>query len=119
MKYAIQVNAGPGDSPAARSAYQFIKAALAEGHDIVRLFFYHEGTYHGFAGARPAASEDRIVPDWAALAEGHGLDLVLCVAAANRRGLADSEPAPGFRIGGLGQWLEACLMADRVLVFGG
>ena len=25
----------------------------------------------------------------------------------------------GFRIGGLGQWMEACLKADRVLVFGG
>lgn len=118
MRYAIQVNAGPGAAQAAQSAYQFSKAALAEGHEIVRVFFYHEGVYHGYAKTRPSAPEDRIVPDWAGLAAQHAVDLVLCVAAAQRRGLPEHDPALGFRMGGLGQWLEACLMADRVLVFG-
>jgi tRNA 2-thiouridine synthesizing protein D len=124
MKYAIQVNSGPGQSPSAQCAYQFIKAALAEGHEIVRMFFYHDGVYHGFG---PARSPDDGVPDWSALAERHGIDLMLCASAAIRRGLlppeetgwAQAKLAAGFRLGGLGQWLEACIKADRTLVFGG
>lgn len=120
MKYAIQVNTGPGPSQSAHSAYQFIKAALAEGHEIVRLFFYHDGIYNSFIMTRHAASGDRVFPDWSGLATQHGIDLVLCVSAAERRGLSpDTRLAEGFRIGGLGQWVEACLKADRVMVFGG
>lgn len=124
MKYAIQINTGPGQSQSARSAYQFIKAALAEGHEILRVFFYHEGIYHGF---RTADEEgDGLFPDWSGLVRAHGLDLVLCISAAERRGMMrsgaqgqrEAEAGEGFRIGGLGQWMEACLKADRVLVFG-
>lgn len=115
MIYAIQINGGPG-FPAARSGFQFIKAALAEGHAVLRVFFYHEGVHQGFVPG--GAGPDGLVPDWAALAEAHGLDLVLCVSAAERRGRAAGDVAPGFRVGGLGQWMEACLKADRVMVFG-
>lgn len=115
MKYTIQINA-PGQSRPACNGYQFIKAVLAEGHEIVRVFFYRDGIYNGFGGEGAA-------PDWSALAGAHGLDLVLCATAAERRGFGSSGPravAPraGFRVGGLGQWMEACLKADRVLVFG-
>jgi tRNA 2-thiouridine synthesizing protein D len=118
MKYAIQVHSGPFESQAAHTAYQFIKAALDEGHEIVRAFFYHDGVCQGFC---PAGAG----PDWSSLTQDFGLDLVLCISAAERRGLADAEGrlgggrlAAGFRIGGLGQWMDACLKADRVLVFG-
>jgi tRNA 2-thiouridine synthesizing protein D len=121
MKYAIQVNTGPGSSQSACSAYQFIKAALAEGHEIVRLFFYHDGIYNSLIMTRQhIASGDPGFPDWSGLAKQHGIDLVLCISAAERRGLpADVRLADGFRLGGLGQWMEACLKADRVMVFGG
>ncbi|HYE36567.1 sulfurtransferase complex subunit TusD [Methylocaldum sp.] len=128
MKYAIQVNAGPFYSQAAHTAYQFIKAALDKDHEIVRVFFYHDGVHNGVRHVLPA--EDRhLIPAWSALAGDYGLDLVLCISAGQRRGLLPSdETAPtdrdaavvadGFRVGGLGQWVEACLKADRVLVFG-
>lgn len=116
MRYAIQINTGLGQSPSAHTAYQFIKAALATGHDVIRVFFYHEGIHHGFGAGGGRESDD-----WSALAREHGLDLVLCVSAAERRGLSPTSatPAEGFRVGGLGQWMEACLRADRVMVFGG
>lgn len=114
MKYAIQINGAPGRSPAVQVAHEFIKAVLAAGHEVNRVFFYHDGVYNGFNADR---KEPLNFPDWSALAHRHGLDLVLCVSAAERRGLAAGLPAPGFRFGGLGQWMEACLQADRVLVF--
>lgn len=119
MKYAIQIHTGPSRSQAACNAYQFIRAALVAGHEIPRVFFYHDGVYHGIAAAGQGQG-----PDWPGLAREHGIDLVLCIAAAERRGLCDDAGRtatallPGFRLGGLGQWVEACLGADRLLVFG-
>ena len=63
------------------------------------------------------------------LAEKHKLDLVLCIAAAQRRGVLDESEAkrngkdanniaPGFRISGLGQLIEAGIQADRLVTFG-
>ena len=57
------------------------------------------------------------------------LGLVVSVAAAQRRGILDQDEAkrngkdghniaPGFRISGLGQLIEAGIEADRLLVFG-
>ena len=70
-----------------------------------------------------------MVNRWSELAEQHGLDMVVCVAAAQRRGILDADEAkrngkdgdniaPGFRISGLGQLIEAGIQADRLLVFG-
>lgn len=127
MKFAIQINSDPARSQGAYSAYRFIQAALAGGHAIVCAFFYHDGVYNGM-GSVPSGAETGSAPNWSGLAKSHGIDLVLCVSAAERRGIVPAESvmgaqideclAEGFRIGGLGQWTEACLRADRVLVFG-
>ena len=59
----------------------------------------------------------------------HDIDLVLCVAAAQRRGMVDEDEmkrnkkdadniADNFRISGLGQLIEAGIQADRLITFG-
>jgi tRNA 2-thiouridine synthesizing protein D len=128
MMYAIQINSGYCGSQAADTGYQFIKAALVQGHRVLRVFFYHDGVYNALSEALLPEGQRAASRRWSALAEEYGVDLVLCISAAHRRGLASSEGkqasdlipslAPGFRIGGLGLWMEACLEADRFLVFG-
>lgn len=129
MKFAIQINASPYQSNAGYSAYQFIKAALSQGHEICRVFFYHDGIYHAFKYATPPDDELQFSAQWSELARLHQVDLVVCISAAQRRGLLhgdeakrqgkqDDELAEGFRISGLGQWVEATLEADRFIVFG-
>lgn len=130
MRFAVQINASPYHSDAGDSAYRFVEAALAANHDVLRVFFYFDGIYHALRFATPPADEMPITARWSALAEKHGIDLVVCVSAAQRRGLltaqearrqhkADNDLADGFRISGLGQWVEATLQADRLIVFGG
>jgi len=43
---------------------------------------------------------------------------VVCVAAGMRRGIKDEILAPGFRISGLGQLVEAGIQCDRLVTFG-
>ncbi len=92
------------------------------------MFFYHDGIYHGFKYATPPDDELQFTAQWSGLAKRHRIDLVLCISAAQRRGLLctdearrqgkqDDDLADGFRISGLGQLVEATQLADRFIVF--
>ncbi|MDH5436586.1 MAG: sulfurtransferase complex subunit TusD, partial [Gammaproteobacteria bacterium] len=124
MKFGIMVSEGPYTHQAADTAYNFAMAALEKGHEIYRIFFYHDGVNNGTRLTTPPQDDRNIVKRWSELAEKHEIDLVICVAAAQRRGIADADEskrngkdadniAPGFRISGLGQLLEASIQADR------
>ena len=143
MKLTIQVNEGPYQHQASDSAYNFPAAALEKGHqifhlsflelgprhEIFRVFFYHDGVNNGTRLTTPPQDDRNIVQRWSALAEKHNLDMVVCVAAAQRRGIVDdgeaqrngkdaTNIAPGFRISGLGQLVEGAIQSDRLVVFG-
>jgi tRNA 2-thiouridine synthesizing protein D len=129
MKFGIMVNEGPYTHQASDSAYQFAKAALAKGHEIYRVFFYHDGVNNATRLTVPPQDDRNVVNRWSELAQQHKLDLVVCIAAAQRRGLLDENEASrqgkdanniiaGFRISGLGQLVEAGIQADRLVVFG-
>ncbi len=129
MKFTIQVNEGPYQHQASDSAYLFTKAALEKGHEIFRVFFYHDGVNNATRLTTPPQDDRNVVNRWSELAEKHNLDLVVCVAAAQRRGIADADEAqrngkdadniaPGFRISGLGQLIEGGIQSDRLVVFG-
>jgi tRNA 2-thiouridine synthesizing protein D len=130
VKFGILVSEGPYTHQASDTAYQFAKAALAKGHEIYRVFFYHDGVNNGTRLTVPPQDDRNIVNRWSELAAQHKLDLVVCVAAAQRRGVVDAAEAkrngkdadniaPGFRISGLGQLIEAGIQSDRLVVFGG
>lgn len=143
MKFAIQVNEGPYQHQASDSAYFFAKAALEKGHEISRVFFYHDGVNNSSRLTTPPQDDRNIVSRWAELAEQYKIEspttedgkevmqteLVVCVAAAQRRGVVDEGEAkrngkdatnihPAFRISGLGQLVEAAIQSDRLVVFG-
>lgn len=129
MKLSIQVNEGPYTHQASDTAYQFTKAALEGGHEIYRVFFYHDGVNNGTRMTTPPQDDRNIVNRWSQLSKEHGLDLVLCVAAAQRRGIVDEDEAKrhgksgdnvadGFRISGLGQLIDAGINSDRLISFG-
>src|SRR5512141_703708 len=118
MKFGILVNEGPYQHQASDSAYLFCKAALAKGHEIQRVFFYHDGVNNSSRFTEPPQDDRHIVNRWSKLAEEHKIDLVVCVAAALRRGVKEEILAKGFRISGLGQLVDSGIKADRLVVFG-
>lgn len=118
MKFGILVNEGPYQHQASDSAYLFCKAAIAKGHTVGRVFFYHDGVNNSTKLTDPPQDDRHIVNRWTKLAEEYSVDLVVCVAAAMRRGIKDENLAPGFRISGLGQLVEAGIQSDRLVVFG-
>ncbi len=129
MKFGIVINEGPYQHQASDSAFLFAKAAIEEGHEIFRVFFYHDGVNNGTRLASPP-QDDRHIPNrWSEFGKEYDIDLVLCVAAAQRRGIVDPDEmkrhkkdanniAEKFRISGLGQLIEAGVQADRLITFG-
>jgi len=129
VKFGILVNEGPYTHQASDTAYRFAKSALDKGHEIFRVFFYNDGVNNGTRLAIPPQDDRNLSQLWSALAKEHNIDLVVCVAAAQRRGLLDNDEAKrngkdasniaeGFRISGLGQLIEAGIQSDRLVTFG-
>lgn len=129
MKISIQINASPFQHQAADSAWHFIQAAIASGHEVYRVFFYHDGIFNACRDSRPPGDERDIVKRWATLQVEKDVDLVVCVSSAQRRGLLektvakkvggyDNALSDGFRIAGLGLLMEAVIESDRHITFG-
>jgi tRNA 2-thiouridine synthesizing protein D len=129
VKLGIVVNEGPYTHQASDTAYCFTKAAIEKGHEIFRVFFYHDGVNNGTRFTVPPQDDRNLQKLWTDLGAEHKLDLVVCIAAAQRRGILDPNEAkrqgkdgdniaPGFRISGLGQLIEAGIQADRLVIFG-
>ena len=106
------------------------QAALAGGHEIVRLFFYQDGVYSASNTIVAPQDEQDIARQWREFVSAHQLDAVVCIAAALRRGVLDSEEAARYQrsavnleapweLSGLGQLHDATQAADRLICFGG
>jgi len=129
VKIGVVVSEGPYTHQAADTAFNFVKSALATGHEVPRVFFYHDGVNVSTRLSIPPQDERNIQQNWTALAKEHEIDLVVCIAAAQRRGLLDENEArrqskdadniaEGFRISGLGQLIEMGIQTDRLVTFG-
>lgn len=128
MKFAILVTSSPYGEQGSSSAYQFAEAVIAEGHQLIGVFFYQQGTLNGNSLLTPAADEVNLVQAWAQLAQAHGFGLDVCVSAALRRGVVDSAEAERaqlsqynlaapFALTGLGQLAELSAACDRLVQF--
>ena len=128
--YSLLVLSDPTQGNMARNAAHFARAVLAQGHELHRVFFLDKGVLCGAASSVYPQDETEPLDDWAALAEEHGVDLVLCVTSALRQGMLDEHEAtrherggptihPAFTISGLGQLIDAGAASDRVITFGG
>lgn len=129
MKFAIALFSPP-QAPSSRRALRFAQAALAGGHEIVRLFFYQEAVHTASSNLVSAQDELDLPGEWRAFVQEHGLDGVVCIAAALRRGVLNAEEAQRYgrpaanleapwELSGLGQLHEATQMAERLVCFGG
>lgn len=127
LKFTLLVTAAPHQENAWQ-ALQFARAVLARGHQLPRVFFYGDAVAHGSSLLQPPQDEPDVAAGWRELATQQPMELVVCVAAALKRGVMDADTAareekpaanlaPGFLVSGLGQLAEAMLEADRLVSF--
>jgi tRNA 2-thiouridine synthesizing protein D len=117
MKISILVQEGPYSHEASDSAYNFIQAALAKGHTIRGIFFYDDGVYNATKLMDPPQDDRHISKRWSELG-AKGIDMIVCVAAAKRRGITNEVLMPNIQISGLGQLASMIDESDRLVTFG-
>ncbi|CAA0089422.1 Putative sulfurtransferase DsrE [Zhongshania aliphaticivorans] len=127
--FAILVTGQPYSDQSSQTALDFCKAIIERHHTIYRVFFFNDGVHCANRLITPPQDETSISKQWLTLQGSHNLDMVVCVSSALRRGIIDQKEAErynldshnmsqGFSIGGLGQWVDACINADRIIRFG-
>ncbi len=123
MRFSLLVNAA-ADSAAALTALHTAQALLKNpDHQLHCLFFYRDAVHlanrHAWTGDGNQSSAAQQWQHWLAQ---HDVNAVVCVGAAQRRGIVATEAAntlaEGFSLAGLGQWAEALINSDRVIQFG-
>ncbi|WP_330926404.1 sulfurtransferase complex subunit TusD [Candidatus Sororendozoicomonas aggregata] len=129
MKFALAIYGAPATSQAPQTALHFAKATLAEGHEIVQLFFYQDGVHTASTLCMAPQDEQPLTQQWRAFIHERQLDAIVCIAAAMRRGVVDQAEAKRyelsahnldttFTLSGLGQLIDASVTADRIITFG-
>ena len=129
MIFSLAIHASPS-SQANDSAYRFASAVTASrDHQLHRVFFYHDAVYTASLLNCPPQDEIDHTRRWQNLSIAYQVDLVVCIAAALRRGIIDdseadrygkstSNLADHFSLSGLGQLVEATVNSDRLITFG-
>lgn len=129
MKFSLLVLGSPQSSPAVSSALQFAEATLSSGHEIFRVFFFHDAVATGNAFTIAPQDQVNLPKAWQQFGANNQLDMVLCISSALRRGIVDQRESrryeleganalEGFDLSGLGQWVEAMMLSDRIVTFG-
>lgn len=127
MKVLVIVNSSPWGGSLGATGLRLVRAMLqhgpkdgpqqdgASGLRVAAVFFREEGVYQAVAGRVSDSGTPALRDAWLELARQHGLPLLLCSAAAQRR--LESCPSGGFRETGLAEVLDLMDGCDRVVTF--
>ncbi len=129
MIFSLIIYASQTASQSEQSALRFSRSVLQQGHTIHRVFFYGDTVTSMSNFKITPRDEIDITNQWLDLAHSSGVDLVVCIAAAVKRGILDQQEAKrhqksaanlkeGFCLSGLGQLADAIIHSDRVITFG-
>ena len=116
MKMAIMILEGPYQHQAVDSAYHFVKAAQARGHDIVGVFLYTDGVNNANKFIQPPG--ERNISQRLDELGAEGVPIVACTACSKFRGMRPNLAVEHVRLSGLGSLAEYLREADRFVCFG-
>lgn len=129
MIFTLQVKAPPCSSASAIAALRFAQAVVASEHTLTRVFFAGDGVVIGNSLIVAQQDETDLRREWQQIAQSCGTELILCISACLKRGIADdimrarydlpcANLAEHFQIAGLGLLAEAAIECDRLISFG-
>ncbi|WP_017446264.1 sulfurtransferase complex subunit TusD [Gayadomonas joobiniege] len=118
------------DSYMGKTAYKQAKmfAHSANECNLLAVFFYGDGVLAANQLRTPPADEFDVTQHWQTFSQEYKIPLILCSAAAQRRGVLNADEAnyhgklgnnlaPGFQIGGLAEYVELQANANKVIQY--
>jgi tRNA 2-thiouridine synthesizing protein D len=94
--FTILVTSAPYSNQSAYSAYRFALAAVELTHQIKGIFFYQGGTLNGSALQQTPSDEFNLHNAWKNISAEHNIPLLVCVSAATKRGITNTQDAADY-----------------------
>lgn len=119
MKVLMTVSVSPWSSALSTTALRLAHAIVTEGASLDAVFFHGDGVYHALSSEASDAGLSSPQDAWLQFHQDHGVELLLCPAAAARRLPVSrlGSDIDSFRQAGLAHLLEAMTQSDRVVHF--
>ncbi|GAB0109358.1 MULTISPECIES: sulfurtransferase complex subunit TusD [Pseudoalteromonas] len=112
-RFVLSLHTPPSDHDTTQRIVKFANACLAQGHTIDAIFLYQQGIYHASTHFDLSSDELQISALWQQLADQN---LMLCVTAAQKRGL-DIKNTGVFKVAGLAEFAMLASDADKWVQF--
>lgn len=94
---SLLITSAPFDSDSSVMApYYKAKQLISDGHKLQNVFFYLQGVYHAIPSAVRDAQGLTPYIGWCDIHEQQDTRLMVCISAANQRGLSDSTHAEEY-----------------------
>lgn len=115
--FILMLHSAPWSNQSVATAVDFAKTAIKRGNKVKAIFLYQDAVL--------CASPNLDIPSdelngQTALLELHdklGVPLMLCVTAAEKRGINEGHVVPKFQIAGLAEFAEMTVSTDKVVQF--
>lgn len=115
--YLLMLHGTPWSNQTVLSACQFAQAALKSGHTISAIFLYQDAVLNATNTLDIPSDELNGQSHLLQLKNEHDIKLMLCVTAAEKRGLTEANIHSDFTISGLAEFAELTTQADKVIQF--
>jgi tRNA 2-thiouridine synthesizing protein D len=127
-RFTVIVNQAPFEKQSNYTALRFCRAIIESEHCLTSVFFYQAAVNSANAFLMGHSDEISLSAEWQQLSNDYSVPLLVCVSAANRRGVISQEDAveadsaqfnlhPSFIASGLGELAELMAGSDRVVQF--
>ncbi|MCH2557449.1 MAG: DsrE family protein [Alcanivorax sp.] len=116
-EFSVLVTAGP-QRPGALTALRTARALQNSPYSLYRLFFYGDGVLLAHRLLNTDGAADDTARAWQQWVRDTAPPASVCVGAAHKRGVTEETLAGGFRLVGLGDWVDALNHGGRVVHFG-
>lgn len=115
-KFLILVHSDHYANQSSRSALHLAQAIIRSGHQLSAIFFYQNAVLHGSPNADIPSDELDTRQGFIQLKQDHQIPLLLCVTAAEKRGIA-TDYHQDFTMTGLAEMASISSEVDRIIQF--
>lgn len=114
-QFVLSLHTSPTDHDTVQRLVKFIHACHAKQHHIAAVFLYQAGVYHASNHLELASDELNVSGLWQSVS-ALNIPLLLCVTAAEKRGIDVTSTAP-FTVAGLAEFAMLASESDKWVQF--
>lgn len=126
--FLVMVHSDSYANQSSRSALKYAEAVVCRGHILKAVFFYQDGVYHANALTVIPPDELDTREGFKTLNRKHRVPLLLCVTAAEKRGIINEQQATAesltqfnidhaFTVAGLAEMAAIAADTDYIVQF--